>query len=188
MAICMLLLSSLGVYELWPPVPDATETVQAATRRSGAIATDSSYQWFLSLVASGIELPHALVQQHTLIAQPYGRFEGVELHVLADSLRLIVIRQTDAECVRHFLLTGDQTRVLDQALLAHRCRRHAGDAEPPQPHLTYRFKGERELEQLQVSLALDPHTQPEAQLKRIFRCAATGRIVVQTIPSRGLRR
>ncbi len=145
---------ALAQAPVWQPEPQPNE----------------SYRFFLKLVRSGIELPHALVRQHTLIAQPYGQFEGVEIRALNPDLHLIVLRQTDEECIRHFLLTGSRFKTIDQVLFEENCPQ---EAPTTQLGMTYRFRGEREVEQLEV---LDPKSATRGKVEQAFGWTAEGRI------------
>lgn len=136
--------------------------------------SDDSYSFFLELVQSGIELPHSLVKRHTLIVQPYGRFEGVELRAVSEDLRVIILRQTDRECIRHFLLTGNHQQVIDQAMVAQTCIDAAN-----RPPTIYRFRGTAQVQQLEVLMdkVRTDSTEPRSfQLLQTFMWDEEGRI------------
>jgi hypothetical protein len=132
--------------------------------------SEESYRFFLELVQSGIELPHALIRRHTLIAQPYGRFQAIELRPLNADLHLIVLRQTDTECIRHFLLTGSRFKTIDQVLIAENCQ---SDRASTLAGTVYRFRGEQKVEQLEVLLPTESSPQEVIQA---FSWTAEGRI------------
>lgn len=142
-----------------------------------SLAQDDGYGFFLELVQSGIELPHALVQRHTLIARPYGQFVGVELRQVSPTLHLIVLRQADGECIRHFLLTGNADRTLDQIMITEAC----ATTKEARQRTAYRFRGEREVVELEV-LQTTAQAAPESrriQVQQTFTWDAAGHIVAQ---------
>jgi hypothetical protein len=133
---------------------------------------DGEYAFFLELIRSGIELPHALVKQYTLIAQPYGKFEGVELLPVSESLHLIVLRQADGECIRHFLLTGNGTQTLDQVMIAEQCPSTLSTLPT-----TYRFRGQNQVDQLEViATSSAAKTLPQPRVLQTFTWNGNGRI------------
>ena len=109
---------------------------------------EENYGWFLSIVQSGMEIPHELIRRYTLIAEPMGVFKGMEVVAQGEEMILMVIQQKDAECERYYLLTADRSQTYDQALVAKSC---TGNAEPG--YTTYRFRTPHELEQVWVEVA-----------------------------------
>lgn len=80
-----------------------------------------SFLWFLELIEEQVVLPQDLVQTHTLIAKPYGRYAGVELRPVSRKIQAIVLEQKSALCTNYFLLTTDGSQVIDQRLISEIC-------------------------------------------------------------------
>ncbi len=122
----------------------------ASTAYEGLESTSASspidFKWFLNQVQSGIELPHAAIQEFTLISQPYGRFEGLELRKTPEGLSLLVIRQTDAESTRFYLLSGNDEAIIDQKLICQRYHQKNNSGGFP----GYRFNTRFQVESLEV--------------------------------------
>jgi len=123
----------------------------ARSLTGNACIQEEDFTWFLSIVQSGMEIPHALIRKHTLIAQPVGEFRGVELIAQGEEMLLLVIRQQDDECRRDYLLTANRREIFDQALVAKACNYKQEQA--PKAYTTYRFRTPHELEQLHVEIA-----------------------------------
>ncbi|MEM9986470.1 MAG: hypothetical protein AAF804_15355 [Bacteroidota bacterium] len=109
------------------------------------------FEWFVKQVQSGIELPHPAIREFTLISQPYGRFEGLEVRTNPAGLSLLIIRQTDTESTRFYLLSGDGEAILDQKLICQRYHKKNNTGGFP----AYRFNPQGEVEALEVYPGMD---------------------------------
>ena len=108
------------------PTPNQSYSLKTAGLHFSRF-NDESIIWFFQLVEEGVEIPHAMIEKHTLISHSYGVFQGEAVKEVSANIKTLILRHTDKDCVKHFLLTSDGRKIIDQQLIAEACQMKEGE-------------------------------------------------------------
>ena len=135
---------------------------------------DNSVSLFLQLIEEGVEIPHKLIEEQTLITHPYGSFFGETTQSVNDNIQSIILKHIVKDCIRHFVLTTDGRKIIDQQLVAETCRLKPG--ESVYTYSDYAYIKSNFIGQLTYRVSQNPEINESLIKKTGFRIFSDGRI------------
>lgn len=98
-----------------------SEKTNTSSVSVAAPSDTAAYQWFLKLLKSGEEIPHAAIEEHTPIAKAFGYFRATEAQFINGELCTVILEHREGNCKRLFTMKLDKFQVLDMELISEKC-------------------------------------------------------------------
>ncbi|MEL6132486.1 MAG: hypothetical protein AAFR59_03885 [Bacteroidota bacterium] len=110
-----ILLTACGETQIEKQVPQSSQALSVYPMDQRV--DRETYAGFLDLIVRHQDIPREMISKHTLLGNPQGFFYGKDQITINEQVQALILHQQTPTSRRHYLLTTDGKRTIDQRLI-----------------------------------------------------------------------